>query len=386
MSPPDKKIKIIYVIGSLQLGGAERQLSEIAVRLDKSKFDVEICCIAQGGPFEEYVTKHGVKVRIFNFYIKHGKYNPLSYFHVAREVSRIYRYFKESKPDIVHAWLYTAYIVGVACARMAGVPHTIASRRSLGYFKDSNPLKQPLENFINKYTDHVLVNSKAVEEDVLQREKIDKNKISLIYNGVDIDRFHNQQERESIRNELGISDDSIVVGVVANLIHYKGHKELIESARIVKPEVPHSKFVFVGRDGGMKAELDEMINRYGLDDTILFTGDRTDVPRLLQAFDIVTLASHEEGFSNVLLEAMANGKPIVATDVGGNPESVKDGETGIIVPPRNPEKLARGLLRLLKDEKLRTSMGEKGFERVQEHFSIERLIKDMEHFYVSILS
>lgn len=380
-----KKIKIIFVIGSLNLGGAEGQLAELAIRLDKNIFDVEICCIAQGGPLMDLVSRHGIQTRIFKFYLVRGKYSPYSYFHLPRELWRIYRYFKQAKPDIVHAFLYTAYIVGIFCARLAKVPVTIASRRSLGYFKENNILKQPLENFINKLTDYVLVNSEAVRQDVLRREKIDPRKIHLIYNGVDLSKFRIQPDLSKLRSQLNLSQDDLIVGVVANLIHYKGHKELIEAARILKPRFPKARFIFVGRDGGMKAELEQLTKNYALTDTIIFTGDRRDVPELMQLFDIVALASYEEGFSNVILEAMASGKPVVATNVGGNPEAVVHGETGLIVPPRSASALAEAIGQLLADSQLRKTMGEKGRQRVQQFFNIDRLLTEMQNFYLNAI-
>lgn len=378
-----KKIKIVYFIGSLRLGGTEGQVAELATRLDKTLFDVEICCIAQGGSLVEFVASRGIKTQIFNFYLVRGKYSPYSYIHLPCEFWRIYRYLKQIRPDIVHSFLYTAYIVGVICGRLAGVPITIASRRSLGYFKEGSILKQPLENFVNKFTDYVLVNSEAVRRDVLRREKIDPKKIHLIYNGVDLAKFQKQVDVPKIRQQLNIPDGSLVIGVVANLIHYKGHKELIESARLIKPKFPRAKFVFVGRDGGIKQALERMIKDYVLEDMIIFTGDRNDVPELIQAFDILALASYEEGFSNVILEAMASSKPVVATDVGGNPEAVVNGETGIIIPPRSSKLLADAIIQLLADPQLRQSMGIKGRQRVQQLFSIDRFINEMQKFYLS---
>ncbi len=386
MNNDTKKIKIVFIIGSLQLGGAERQLAELAVRLDKERFEVEICCIAQGGPLLEYVREHGVPVRIFDFFLKKGKYNPVSHIHIIRELWKIFHYIRTSDADIVHAFLYTAYIVGIPCARLSGVPLTLASRRSLGYFKDTSYLKQPLENLVNRLTHVVLVNSKAVKADVLAREKIDPEKIRLIYNGVDIGMFQEMEvDTLNLKQELGIPEDSIIIGVVANLIHYKGHRGIIEAARIIKPQEPRAKFVLVGRDGGIKNELDVMIDMYELGDTIFFTGDRTDVPRLMHLFDIAALTSHEEGFSNVILEAMASGTPLVATAVGGNPEAVVNEETGLLVPPRSPEELADALLRLLKNPEMRNHMGTKGLERVREYFSMERLIENMESLYLELL-
>ena len=231
----------------------------------------------------------------------------------------------------------------------------------------------------------ILVNSEAVRQDVLEREKIDPARIELIYNGVDIDKFDSQTARDTVREEMGIEAGEIAIGVVANLIHYKGHLELVETAKIVREQEPGVKFIFIGRDGGMKPELERRIVEYGLKKTIIFTDDRTDVTRLMQAFDIAALASHEEGFSNVVLESMAAGLPMVATRVGGNPEAILDGETGYLVPPRDPAAMADKLLHLIHNAPLRSTMGRLARQRVTETFSMERLIENMENLYSALL-
>jgi glycosyltransferase involved in cell wall biosynthesis len=381
-----KRIKIIFVIGSLRLGGAERQVAELAKGLPRDRFDVHICCLSEAGALEEELTRAHIPVTVFRSYLVYGKYNPFSYLALIRSFWSIIRHFRTERPDIVHAYLYMAYIVGIICARLAGVPFAISSRRSLGYFKDGKPSKQWLENFVNRFTDLIVANSEGVMRDVLKREKLDRKKLRLIYNGVDIDEFLKSPDVEASRRELGLERDALAVGVVANLIHYKGHREIITAASVLKPSFPHVRFVFVGRDGGVRQQLDEQVRRLGLEREILFAGSQRDIPRIMHAFDILLLASHEEGFSNVLLEGMAAGKPIVATDVGGNAEAVVDGETGIIIPPRNPQAIATALQRLLENPELRRTMGEKGRQRVREHFSREKLIQNMDRLYTDLIT
>lgn len=377
-------ITIAYVIGSLRIGGSERQIVELVKGLDKARYRLSICCMTEHGPLAAEVEALGVPVQVFDLYLIYGKFNPLSYILLLRNTWRLVRYFRRLKPNIVHAYLYTAYLFGVVCARLAGVPVTIASRRSLGYFKDEKPWKQWMENLVNRWTDVVLVNAQAVKKDVLARERIDPRKIELIYNGVDVASFAAEGDIAQTRRELGLEPQALVIGMVANLIHYKGHKEIIEAARRVKDRFPGVRFVFVGRDGGMLDTLKTQVAQCGVEKEILFLGSRQDIPALLRVFDIQVLASYEEGFSNVILEGMAAGKPIVATDVGGNGEAIVDGETGILVKPRDPAGLAEAIVRLLGDADLRQRMGKAGRARVQQFFSCERLIADMDSLYASI--
>jgi len=380
-----QKIKIIYFIGSLRLGGAEKQVAELALGLDKSRYDIEICCINQGGPMVEKVRQAGINVRIFEVSLPFGKFNPRSYPFLIKSLWKIYRYVKKTKPHIIHAYLFTAYIVGILCGKWSGVPILISSRRSLGYFKDDKPWRQKLENYVNKKTDIILVNAKAVREDVLKREKHCQGKIRLVYNGVDLDKFKPGRGEPEIRKQWGIGENDLLIGMVANLIHYKGHLEVLDAAAQLKPEFPNVKFVFVGRDGGMQEQIEEKRKTLNLENSVILAGSCKDVHKIIPAFDIMILASHEEGFSNVLLEAMACSKPLVATNVGGNAESVVHGETGFIVPTRNPEEMAKALKKFLENPGLREKFGEAGRRRMEENFSIQKLIQNMDQFYTNIV-
>jgi glycosyltransferase involved in cell wall biosynthesis len=381
-----QKIKIVYFIGSLRLGGAEKQVVELALGLDRSIYDIEIVCINQGGPMVDMVRASGVPVHIIEVSLPYGKYNPRSYIHVMKSLHRIYRHIKESGPDIIHGYLFTAYIVGILCGIWAGVPILVSSRRSLGFFKQDKAWRQIIENYVNWKTEAILVNSKSVWDDVIKREKHCEGKIHLIYNGVDLEKFKPRRGDPEIRKQWRLNREDLIVGVVANLIHYKGHMEILDVAALLKQDFPNLKFVFVGRDGGMQSQIEKNRDVLSLDKQVILAGSREDVERIIPIFDILLLASHEEGFSNVLLEGMACGKAIVATNVGGNPESVRDGETGFIVPARNPVKMAEALKKLLYDCALREKFGNAGRRRVEEHFSREKLIENMDAFYRKIYS
>jgi glycosyltransferase involved in cell wall biosynthesis len=221
----------------------------------------------------------------------------------------------------------------------------------------------------------VTVNSKAVSEDVIYRDKVDPRKLVLIYNGIDTVPFDSAASmRERIREEMGVRRSEAVVTVVANLIPYKGHSDFLKSAGMVADELTNVSFWLVGADRGIQSGLELTASRLGIGDRVNFMGERQDVPRVLAASDLSVLASHEEGFSNVILESMAAGLPVVATRVGGNPEAVLDGVTGWLVPPRRPEELATKMIDLLHDPEKAKKWGKRGRARVRDLFSVERMV------------
>jgi glycosyltransferase involved in cell wall biosynthesis len=172
---------------------------------------------------------------------------------------------------------------------------------------------------------------------------------------------------------------------VSNFYPYKGHEDLVEAIPRVVRDHPDTLFLLVGRDSGTLERNRQRVGQLGMDRQVRFLGDRTDVMDLVRGSDLFVHPSREEGFSNAILEAMAGGLPVVACDVGGNPEAVKDGETGLLVPPRNPEKLSAAILDLLADGEKRKRMGATGRKRATEEFSFDRMVKEMEALYDSVL-
>jgi len=165
-----------------------------------------------------------------------------------------------------------------------------------------------------------------------------------------------------------------VVIVVANLIPYKGHAELIRAAKQVITTIPESRFLLVGEDRGILKDLENQVNAMGISERVMFLGQRNDIPQLLAASDLSVLASHEEGFSNVVLESMAAGLPVIATDVGGNREAVLDGVTGWLVPPGDPAAMAEKIILTLRDLSVAKIQGDRGRMRVKQQFTVEQMV------------
>jgi glycosyltransferase involved in cell wall biosynthesis len=207
----------------------------------------------------------------------------------------------------------------------------------------------------------------------------------VIPNGVDLERFDpSRHPRDEARawaaREWSLVGDEAVVGAIGSLTPVKGHSDLLEAAARVVARRPRTRFVVVG-DGPLRPALEGQVLRLGLREHVVFAGVRGDVPRLLASFDIVALPSHTEGLSNVLLESMAMARPVVATAVGGNPDVLRDGASGRLVPARDPEALAAGLARLIEDPEAAQAMGREARRDVELRFSRQQMVEGYEAFY-----
>jgi len=334
--------KIIYIIGTLDVGGAEGQLVQLATHLDPQRVEPVVCCLTSSGPHHRTLDAAGIPVEIVGFKGLRVFRHPLQ---VATELSGLVRFIQREQPTIVHAFLFWAYVIGAFAAKAAGVPIVIASRRSLGHFKEGVVHHLLLERLANRMTDVILANSEAVKADVIRQERVESARIRVIYNGVDPSRYAVPAE-PGLKVSLGIPAGAKTIGVVARLIDYKGHRFFLQACPEIKRRYPLATFLLIG-EGPEAGSLAALSRHLGLQETVRFLGTRSDIPQLLSLLDVVALPSLEEGFPNVVLEAMAAGKPVLATGVGGIPEVVIHEETGLLVPPGNPQALAEGILRLL---------------------------------------
>jgi len=380
---PPRPLTVTFVLPNLESGGTERQVLALARELDRSRFFPSLVTTAGGGSlFKDFsdvmpVTVHGDPARGKRFRSSPPEHLGTILFLV--------RTFRETRPDIVHSFLPAANVIGPVAARIAGVPCVIVSKRALANYKESYPLLRKIEPLGNRLSDVILVNSDAVRRDAERTERNWEGKFRKIYNGVAPMAGWSEEERRSFRAREGIPEDAPVVLCVSNFYPYKGHADLIEAAAPAAAAVPEVLFLLVGRDAGTLERCRSLAREKSVERHIRFLDSRPDVPDLIRASDLFVHPSHEEGFSNSILEAMAGGKAVVAYDVGGNPETVRHGESGLLVPPRNPRALADAVLRLLRDPELRNRMGEKGRERATEHFPVERMVREFETLYDSLM-
>lgn len=384
-----KKKKIIYLIGSMRRGGAEGQVVHLARHFNSGKYECALYLLSEVGEHLNEVRALGVPIRGFHFEKQHSVFDPRTPLQVLGTVNRISLALAEDQPDILHCFLYWANVFGAWAGPSARVPRMITSRRSLGLYKDGRGWMQAVENWTNRRVDAVTVNSEAVRADTLAREKIDPQKIHLIYNGVPFEPPASETEAEVFLGQVGLggakASGTKTILCVANLIHYKGHLTLIDALKEVAAQVPDFRLLLVGRDGGMEERIRQRAAESGLKEKVLFLGSLTSLARVYAAADVVVHPSDEEGFSNVILEAMAAGRAIVATRVGGIPEAISDGEDGLLVPKGDAHALADGLLKVLRDDALQRRLGLAARERALREFSMEAMFRNYEKLYEGLL-
>jgi glycosyltransferase involved in cell wall biosynthesis len=286
---------------------------------------------------------------------------------------------------IVHFFLPEAYLVGAPLALMVGPKLRIMSRRSLNAYRGKHLIAGFFERRLHSRMTAVLANSRSVARE-LETEGVNPDQLGLIYNGLD-QEIRPLGDCDRSRRALKLRDTTLVLVIVANLIPYKGHLDLIEALGRIAERLPADwHLLIVGRDDGAAGAVEALSTSLGIADKITFLGARGDVPDLLNASNVGLLSSHEEGFSNAILEGMRAGLPMIVTDVGGNAEAVINEETGLVVPPRDPLALGNAILRLASDPLLRRAFGEKGRQRIEQYFTLQRCVMAYEAMYSELLA
>ena len=373
---------MLYIISTLEVGGAEGQLVRLVTGLDRHRFEPAVCCLSSDGPYREALDAAGIPVVTIGFTgFGDLRRHPSR---VVRPLMKLVRSIRGLRPDVVHGFLFWAYVLGTLAARLAGVRVVVTSRRSLGVFKASRPHYLLLERMANRLTDVIVANSEAVRQDTLSQEHIASEKVMVIHNGIKMDCYQ-LPCNDRLRQSEGLVAKSPVVGVIANFIHYKGHRYFFEAWATVARRYPNAVALLIG-DGPDRSEFEAQVSSMGISQSVRFLGTRRDIPQLLALMDLLVHPSLEEGFSNAILEAMAAGKPVVATAVGGNPEAVLHGVTGLLVPPRDGHALAEAVLWLVEHPDEAAAFGRAGRERAAQHFDLRVMVRQYERLYERLVS
>jgi glycosyltransferase involved in cell wall biosynthesis len=375
--------EVHFIVGSLDIGGAERHLSQLLPALKEMGFSVRVILLSNKAPLKPIFEKAGITVVLgpnLNFLPAIIR-RPLS---LIISVTRLILNFLRNPKAIHHSFLPEAYLLTAFAARLAFFKGSLVmSRRSLNNYRQRRPALQ-LEKLFYRFTTMVLGNSKAVVQQ-LYHEGFRPEKVRLIYNGIETEPFKTLPSKRELRKTLGLNSDSLIFIIVANLIPYKGHIDLLNAFAIISQDLPQNWLLLcVGKDVGTLAHLKNHASILGIANHVKFLGSRSDTVQLLAASDIGILCSHEEGFSNAILEGMAAGLPMVVTKVGGNAEAVQDMTTGLVVEPKNPEELADALLTFALAPKMRHNYGNAGKERVHQHFTLPQCTQQYADFYRSL--
>jgi glycosyltransferase involved in cell wall biosynthesis len=342
-------INILYMIDCLANGGAERQLVELIRRVDRSRFRPHLCTLNDSEKL--YDELDVPKIILGN--ARFGHHSML------KRLLALNRYVRDNRIHIIQTFFQDPFL-------LAAIVRPFNRVRLVGTFRDLGFWRTPAENrkmrLAYPFFSGFIANSRAVKEHFVRADGIPEDKIEVIYNGFDFAAIP-----DTLRGNN--SDDPPVVGIVANMNRpVKRVQDFIHAAALVKVKVPRASFVIVG-GGHLRGELEELASSLGLSGSIRFTGRITNPLEVIRTFDVGVLTSETEGFSNAIIEYMACGVPIVATDTGGNPELVTEGENGYLVPVGNTERLSQRIVNLLADEAHRAGIGERNREKIRSGFS-----------------
>jgi glycosyltransferase involved in cell wall biosynthesis len=365
-----RPLRLLFVVGTFTTGGAERHLIELWRRLDRREFDVTVACFRREGGFLAEALAVGWPV--VDLGVGRRIYDPRG----LAAFARLLHLVLGLRPDVVHGYLFGPNLFAALAGRLAGVPVVAVAKRNLDAFE--TPRQAWAERVAHRLATHVTAVSEAVADSVAALG-VPRGRVTVIPNGVDAARFADGPPVEEARLALG-ADASPLVGSVGCLAARKDYGTLLAAlARLAGRGTPF-RAALVG-DGVERAALEARARALGLAPRLRFLGERPHVERLLPGMDVFVLSSREEGIPNALLEAMAAGRPCVATAVGGTPEVLRDGATGWLVPPADPGALADALADALARPAEARRRGEAARRAVREGMSIEAMARRHAAFY-----
>jgi glycosyltransferase involved in cell wall biosynthesis len=376
------------IIGSLDIGGTEQHLAHILPALVLKGWKIRLLTLKSGGILEDFMQNQGIEVissSPFNVFKKCPRLLK-RFIKLIISFKFLFNDFRRYPSQLTHFFLPEAYILGMMSALCAFTPAPkIMSRRSLNTYQAKYPGLTWVEKKLHTRTTAIISNSLAVFNQLQKLEDVPTQKLKLIYNGINLKPFSSPLNQQNVLQALGISDSAFIMIMVANLIPYKGHGDLLDALSLITHQLPlHWRLLCVGNPGKTSAGLQQQAKELGLEDHIIWLGLRRDVPNLLRISHMGILCSHQEGFANSILEGMAASLPMIVTNVGGNAEAVIHNKTGIVVPPHSPPALAKAILKLALNPALAKAFGQAGRIRVQKSFTLESCIEAYDQLYKGI--
>jgi len=370
--------RILLVIGQLVFGGAERQLLYLLQGLDRRRFEPLLCVLSSGETMPEFQS---LDVPIVVFQRRLTRYDVFPMLNLLALTRRW-------RPALIHSFLMIANFFSFVTARINGIP-LLASERCVEPISgaDNSPFQNWIERLVISRADAVVANSRAGASHAINAKGALPANVYSIPNGINAAAFDGVKNPQAMRGELGLDPDRFTIGIIGSIVgNRKDHETFLRAMHSLSQRCPKRFQIVCVGDGPKIAATRRLAEELGLGERTLFTGVRTDVPEVLAALDLVVSSSQWEGMPNVIMEAMAAGKPVVATAVGGTPELVIPGETGLLVPPQDPEAMAAAALVMLENPSRAVEMGQAGRRRIEKFFSIEKMVQDTENIYQRLLA
>ena len=368
----DRRIKILHVIDSLPREGAEILLYDLVSRCDRGSFSFAVAALTRGGGVAEMLRDAGVPVHLLG---RRSRWDLSAFLRLRRMIG-------EFRPAIVHTHLFSSRVWGTLASRLAGVPSAVLhTEHNTSEWKGLR--RAALDRVLSRLTARIVAVSGPVKDSLIAVCRIAPDKIAVIENGLNFERLKAAVSREDQLRELGLPPEALLVGIVAALTPKKGHVYFLEAAERILARRKDVYFLILG-EGELRGELERCVEERGLAKNIRLLGSRPDALRIMGALDVFALSSVREGLSLALLEAMALGRAVAVTAVGGMVSVVEDGRTGLLVPPGDAAALEEALDRLLSRPDLRREMGGRAAAAVRARFDAEKMIRAYEKLYQQI--
>ena len=380
------KLRLLFVITTSDFGGSESFLYRLVSRMDPERFEIEVCSLCPVGRTAEQIRELGIVVTSLNM---HRRAKPLQMLTATLRLARLFRKsFGGRGAHGVQSLLYRANVLAAAARRLSRLapgptPFLVTGQRSL--IPTGRSLDFRAQQLTRDWADRVVAVSEAVKKELHQTESIADEKVVVIQNGIDLSHFcpPAQGERSAARAEWQSAPETVVIGAVGRFHGPKGLDILIHA--FAKARQTHGNILLVlAGDGPDDEVLRQQVESLELQDAVRFLGFQKDPRPLYPGFDLYVLPSLKEGSPNALLEAMGRGCACIASNVGGVPEAIVDGESGCLVPPSDPDTLAQRLLELADDPTQRRRLAQAARQRVESHFDLQQMIRTHEQLYSSL--
>ena len=377
-------LSVYKFVTQFGVGGTEMQVLGLAEQFDPRLFPLAFGCMRRQGAIEREYGDRGWSISEYPI-------NRFASFSAAWQVLRLAHDLRLRRPQVVHSYNFYANVFSVPAARMAGVPCVVASIRDMGVYL--SPMQIRVQRWVCGLADRIVVNANAIRGWLIE-DGYAAEKIHVIRNGARIPLFSPDLARSSVRAELDIPATAKVVMMVSRINPQKGVEHLLEAVPEILARVPDAWFVIVGdvvlessaQEAAYTSFLSSRVRELGVGERVLFTGLRRDIPYLLAAADLSVLPSLSEGLPNSVIEAMAAGLPVVATKVGGIPELIQQGRSGLLVPPGNRAALVESVTTVLSNPFLSKRIGEAARLRIQSGFSFEKMFQETIALYRTVLA
>lgn len=370
-----QKINVLHIIQNSKTGGVQKQLLNLLKTYDLSIINPIVCSFRPKEEIGIEIEKLGLDFISFDSK-RHYRFSP-------QIIMKLIKLMKQKKIHVVRAHKYRASLYGRIAARFAGIPVVITSVHG-NYRKDLRLERRIANKILLRGTDRIVAVSESIKKDIVKYDKVDPSKVVVVYNGTDLARFSPDIKAENMRKSLSIKEDDIVVCCVGRIVPAKGLEYLIEAVSLLKKEIKNIKLLLVG-GGWLLEKMKKKASECGVDDLTIFTGKRDDVPEILSCIDVFVMPSIAEGFGNAIVEAMSMEKPVVGTRIGGIPEIIKDGVNGIIVPPEDPQALAKAIKDVIVNKPSTLKMLKQAKEDALSKFTIQGTARKWESLYRSLL-